>query len=62
MNDKKENTVKNQSPKTYLIFGIMWLALGLFGLIFDPSKRVIITSQLVLGSGILIYYCWLKLK
>ena len=62
MNDKTDNSVKNQSPKTYLIIGIVWLVLGLFGLIFDPTKKLIIISQLVLGSVILIYYFWLKLK
>ena len=30
--------MKNQSQKIYLAFGIAWIALGLFGLIFDPEK------------------------
>jgi len=54
--------MKNQSPKIYLMMGLMWLALGLFGLIFDPTHRLIIISLFVLGGVILIYYCWLKLK
>jgi len=54
--------MKNQSQKVYLIFGAVWLALGLFGLVFDPTKKIIIISQLVSGSVILIYYFWLKLK
>jgi hypothetical protein len=62
MNDKTDNSVKNQHQKTYLFIGIVWLALGLFGLIFDPTKKLIITIQIVLGSVILIYYFWLKLK
>ena len=57
-----DESMKNQSQKVYLIFGIVWLALGLFGLIFDPTKKIIIISQLVLGSVVLIYYFWLKLK
>lgn len=52
--------MKNQ--KVYLAFGIVWLALGLFGLIFDPTKRLIIISQLVVGSAVLIYYFWLRLR
>jgi len=62
MNDKTEKSVKQQSPKTYLFFGIVWIALGLFGLIFDPTHKLMITIQIVLGSLILIYYFWLKLR
>jgi len=62
MNNKINNSMKKQSQKIYLMFGIVWLALGLFGLIFDPTKKLIIISQLVLGSVALIYYFWLKLK
>jgi len=62
MNNETNNFMKKPSQKIYLAFGIVWLALGSFGLIFDPTKKLIITSQLVLGSVILIYYLWLKLK
>ncbi|GAH17589.1 unnamed protein product, partial [marine sediment metagenome] len=41
---------------------IVWLVLGFFGLIFDPTKKTMIIIQLVLGSVILVYYFWLKLK
>jgi len=51
--------MKNQ--KVYLTFGIVWFALGLFGLIFDSTKRLIIISQLVVGFAVLIYCFWLKL-
>jgi hypothetical protein len=54
--------MKNRSQKIYLYFGIVWLALGSFGLIFDPTKIYIIISLLVIGSVVLIYYFWLKLK
>ncbi len=62
MNDKTDNSVKHQSPKTYLIIGAVLVALGLFGLIFDPTEELMIIIQLILGSVILIYYFWLRLK
>jgi len=62
MNNKTNNFMKKPPQKIYLAFGIVWLALGLFGLIFDPTKIMIIISQLVLGSVVLIYYFWLRLK
>jgi len=52
----------NKKLKIYLFMGIVWLALGLFGLIFDPTKELIIISQLVLGAVILIYYFWQKFR
>jgi len=52
----------NKHSKIYLFMGIVWFALGLFGLIFDPTKELIITSQLVLGAVILIYYFWKKFR
>lgn len=48
--------------EVYLFMGIMWVALGLFGLVFDPTKELIIISQLVLGAVILIYYFWQRLR
>jgi len=62
MNNKTNNSIKNQPQKVYLIIGIVWFALGFFGLIFDPTKKTMIIIQLVLGSVILVYYFWLKLK
>jgi uncharacterized membrane protein HdeD (DUF308 family) len=56
-----KNHNKKES-KIYLFMGIVWLALGLFGLIFDPTKKLIIISLLVLGAVLLIYYFWRKFK
>jgi uncharacterized membrane protein len=44
------------------IIGLMWIGLGLFGLLFDPSKTLIIISQIVLGVAILVYFFWKRLK
>lgn len=62
MNNKTNNSTKSPPQKAYLIIGIVWLLLGFFGLIFDPTKKIMIIIQLVLGSVILVYYFWLKLK
>ncbi len=45
-----------------LVAGIIWIALGLFGLIFDPSKTLIITSQFIAGVIFIGYYLFVKLK
>ena len=45
-----------------LIAGIIWIALGLFGLIFDPSKTLIITSQFIAGLIFIGYYLFTRLK
>ena len=50
------------SEKTLLIFALIWIGLGSFGLIFDPDKKLIIISQFVIGFAFLIYYFWMKLK
>jgi len=52
----------NKKLKIYLFMGIVCIALGLFGLIFDPTKQLIIISLLVLGAVILIYYFWQKFR
>ena len=31
-----------------LITGLIWIALGLFGMLFDSDKTIIITAQLVM--------------
>ena len=62
MNNKTNKSIKSPPQKAYLIIGIVWLVLGFFGLIFDPTKKTMIIIQLVLGSVILVYYFWLKLK
>jgi len=57
MNKEDNNNVKRKQKRIgLLIIGLIWIALGLFGLIFDPSKTLIIISQLVTGGVILIYY------
>ena len=57
MKKEDDNTVKcKQKRNSLLIIGLSWIALGLFGLIFDPSKTLIIISQLVSGGVILIFY------
>jgi len=54
---------KSQHGKNSLfIIGLMWIALGLFGLLFDPSKITIISAQLFVGVGVLVYYFWKRLK
>ena len=50
------------SERTILIFALIWIGLGLFGLIFDPDKKLIIISQFVAGFTILVIYFWIKLK
>ena len=46
------------SEKSIPIFAFMWIGLGLFGLIFDPDKKLIIISQFVAGFLIFIIYFW----
>lgn len=62
MNDKTDNSVKHKSPKIYLILGMTWFALGLFGLTFDPSHKLMGIIQFALGSVFLIFYFWVKSK
>jgi len=49
------------SERTTLIFALIWIGLGLFGLIFDPDKKLIIISQFVAGFLIFIIYVRFKL-
>ena len=57
MEKEDDNNVKRRQKRiSLLIIGLIWIGLGLFGLIFDPSKTLIIISQLVSGGVILIYY------
>lgn len=59
MDEKNESNSRRKQKKGILFFvGLMWIALGLFGLIFDPSKTIMIVVQLVVGIGILIFYFW----
>lgn len=57
-----KNTKPQQERSSLFIIGLMWVALGIFGLIFDPSKMMIIIAQLVVGGGVLLYYFWRRLK
>ncbi len=58
-----DNEKKKMSKDTViLISGIIWLALGLFGMFLDPDKTIIITAQLVLGVFIIIYYFFFRNK
>lgn len=58
------NTPKNKKPNLgfWVIMGIIWIALALFGLIFDPDKKVIIISQIIVGGLCFIIFIVLKLK
>jgi len=46
----------------WLIMGLVWIAFALFGLIFDPEKRVIIISQIVAGGLCLVVFIVVKLR
>jgi uncharacterized membrane protein HdeD (DUF308 family) len=52
----EEDKKKISKNTVILISGIIWIALGLFGMLFDPDKTIIITAQLVLGVFIILYY------
>ena len=58
MSETTDDSAKRRSPKIVLMLGIIWVALGLFGLAFDPSNRLMGIIQLALGSCILLYYVW----
>jgi hypothetical protein len=59
----------NKRPKNeksnlgfWIIMGFIWIALALFGLLFDPEKKVIIISQFIVGSFCILVFIVLKLK
>ena len=54
MPEKKAKKISKD--KVILISGLLWLALAAFGMLFDPEKSIIITTQLVLGVFIILYY------
>ena len=63
MSDKSNTSEKQLIKKrTIFIAGLIWLGLGLFGLIFDPSRQLIIFSQLVVGIIFVFYSFLLKVK
>jgi hypothetical protein len=41
---------KKFNQVSWIVLGLIWIALALFGLIFDPEKKVIIISQIVAGG------------
>ena len=45
-----------------IIMGFVWIALGLFGLIFDPEKKIIIISQFIVGGLCFFFFIVSKLK
>ena len=53
---------KKFNQVSWVIMGLMWIALALFGLIFDPEKRVIIISQIVVGALCLVIFVVLSFK
>jgi hypothetical protein len=58
------NSPKNEKSNlgSWVIMGFIWIALALFGLIFDPDKKVIIISQIIVGGLCFIIFIVLKLK
>jgi hypothetical protein len=46
---------KKFNQVSLLILGFVWIAIALFGLIFDPEKKVIIISQIVIGCCALLF-------
>ncbi len=61
MKDDKPRSKKNNQT-SWIIMGIIWIALALIGLIFDPEKRVIIISQIVVGGLCFVVFIVLRLK
>jgi cyanate permease len=53
---------KKSNQATLIVMGFIWIAFALFGLIFDPEKRVIIISQIVAGGLCFVVFIVLKLK
>ena len=62
--DYRETELKEEImlEKSTLIFALVWIGLGLFGLIFDPDKKLIIMSQFIAGFVMLFVYTWFKFK
>lgn len=61
--------MSNDNPRSkkfnqvfWIIMGFVWIAFALFGLIFDPEKRVIIISQIVAGGLCFVIFIVMKLK
>jgi len=50
------------SGNSLFFSALIWFGLGCFGLLFDPTKNLIIISQFVLGLVFLIFYFWFRLK
>jgi hypothetical protein len=53
---------KQFNQVSLIVMGFIWIAFALFGLIFDPEKRLIIISQIVAGALCFFVFIVLKLK
>jgi len=53
---------KNFNQLFWLIMGFVWIAFALFGLIFDPEKRIVIISQIAAGILFFVIFIVIKLK
>jgi hypothetical protein len=56
------NKSQKSNPSSWIIMGFIWIALALFGLLFDPEKKVIIISQFIVGSFCILVFIVSKLK
>ena len=61
MNNDRSRS-KNSKQTTLLVMGFIWIACALFGLIFDPEKKVIIISLFAIGGLCSVVYIVTKLK
>jgi hypothetical protein len=58
-----ENRRKKRSSQiSYLIMGFVWIAIALFGLIFDPEKKLVIISLFAAGGLFIVIFIVMKLK
>lgn len=54
--DGNHSDKKKTNQNIFFYIGIIWIGLALFGLIFDPEKKLIIASQIVVGLVSFILY------
>ena len=57
-------TSKKKTPSLsfWAVMGCIWIALAVFGSVFDPDKKTIIISQFIVGGLCLIIFIVLKLR
>ncbi len=53
---------KKSNQAILIVMGFIWIAFALFGLIFDPEKKVIIISQIAAGGLCFVVFIVRKLK